>query len=188
MPTHVALLRGINVGGGGKVPMAELRAAADQARPLRREDLYPDRQHHLHPVARRRGRELAAELEDAIKASFGVKTSAVVLTRAELSKVISANPYPDEPNPKWVHGVFLLTEPQKEQHQRVADAVAAAAERGSRDEATIVGKTLYVHTPDGFGTSELAKDLLMKNRRDPLASGTARNWSTITKLLALCEE
>ena len=74
------------------------------------------------------------------------------------------------------------------QHDRVAEAVAAAAARGSRDEATIVGKTLYLHTPDGFGTSELAKDLLMKNRRDPLANGTARNWSTVGKLLALCED
>lgn len=190
MPTHVALLRGINVGGGGKVPMAELRALltrlghSDVKTYIQTGNIIFTPSHGGAESAEK----LAAELEDAIKASFGVKTSAVVLTRAELSKVISANPYPDEPNPKWVHGVFLLTEPQKEQHQRVADAVAAAAERGSRDEATIVGKTLFVHTPDGFGPSELAKDLLMKNRRDPLASGTARNWSTITKLLALCDE
>jgi uncharacterized protein (DUF1697 family) len=132
--------------------------------------------------------KLAGELQDAIKDAFGVNTFAVVLTMAELSKVISANPYPDEPNPKWVHGVFLPADPQQAQHDRVAEAVAAAADRGSRDEATIVGRTMYLHTPDGFGTSELAKDLLMKNRRDPLASGTARNWSTITKLLALCED
>jgi len=62
-----------------------------------------------------------------------------------------------------------------------------AGERGTRDEAVIVGRTLYIHTPDGFGTSELAKELLVKRRRDPLAMGTARNWSTISKLLALCE-
>jgi uncharacterized protein (DUF1697 family) len=46
---------------------------------------------------------------------------------------------------------------------------------------------MYLHTPDGFGTSELAKELLVKKRRDPLANGTARNWSTISKLMALCE-
>ena len=61
-----------------------------------------------------------------------------------------------------------------------------AADRGSRDEATIVGRTLYLHTPDGFGTSELARDLLLNKRSNPLAYATARNWVTVTKLLALC--
>jgi uncharacterized protein (DUF1697 family) len=187
MPTHVAVLRGINVGGGGKVPIAELRELLTK---LGHSDVktYIQTGNIIFTPSHHDNEKLAAELRDAIKAEFGVNTSAVVLTRAELSEVISANPYPDEPNPKWVHGVFLLAKPQQAQHDRVAEAVAAAAGRGSRDEATIVGKTLYLHTPDGFGTSELAKDLLMKNRRDPLASGTARNWSTITKLAALCED
>jgi uncharacterized protein (DUF1697 family) len=130
---------------------------------------------------------LAAELEAAIAETFGVRTSAVVLSRTELAGVIDANPYPDEPNPKWVHGVFLLSEPDEETRRRVAEAVKAVGERGSRDEAAIVGRTLYLHTPDGFGTSELAKELLLKRRRDPLATGTARNWATVNKLLALCD-
>jgi uncharacterized protein (DUF1697 family) len=187
MPTHVALLRGINVGGGGKVPMAELRELLTE---LGHSDVktYIQTGNIIFTSSHDDSGRLAADLQDAIKTSFGVNTTAVVLTKAELGKVIGANPYPDESNPKWVHGVFLLAEPQQVQHDRVAEAVEAAAGRGSRDEATIVGQTLYLHTPDGFGTSELAKDLLMKNRRDPLATGTARNWSTITKLLALCEE
>ncbi|HEX6932181.1 MAG TPA: DUF1697 domain-containing protein [Streptosporangiaceae bacterium] len=187
MPTHVALLRGINVGGGGKVPMAELRALLTT---LGHADVktYIQTGNIIFTPPHDDTGKLAAELQDAITSSFGVNTFAVVLTRAELAGVIAANPYPDEPNPKWVHGVFLVDDPQQAQHDRVAAAVAAVAGRGSRDEAKIVGKTLYLHTPDGFGTSELAKDLLMKNRRDPLAAGTARNWSTVTKLLALCED
>ena len=121
---------------------------------------------------------LADELHAAITQSFGVRTSVVVLSRTELAAVIKANPYPDEPNPRYVHGVFLLAEPGEASRARLADLLAAAAERGSRDEAAIVGRTLYLHTPDGFGRSELAKDLLVKNRRDPLATGTARNWAT----------
>jgi uncharacterized protein (DUF1697 family) len=187
MPTHVALLRGINVGGGGKVPMAELR---ELLATLGYADVktYIQTGNIVFTPSHEGVGKLAAELQEAISSSFGVKTFAVVLTKAELARVIEANPYPDEPNPKWVHGVFLVADPQRAQHDRVAEAVAAAAEKGSRDEAAIVGRTLYLHTPDGFGTSELAKELLMKNRRDPLANGTARNWSTITKLLALCED
>ena len=44
----------------------------------------------------------------------------------------------------------------------------------------------YLHTPDGFGTSELAKTIT-SGRSNPLADGTARNWATVTALLALCE-
>ena len=45
---------------------------------------------------------------------------------------------------------------------------------------------LYLHTPDGFGRSELAAELSKGAKRNP-AEGTARNWATVTKLLAMCE-
>jgi uncharacterized protein (DUF1697 family) len=185
MPTHIALLRGINVGGGGKVPMADLRKVVTG---LGHSEVstYIQTGNIIFTPSHDDSAALASELEAAIASSFGVSTFAVVLSRSELTKVIDANPYADEPNPKWVHGVFLLNDPDQAAYQRVAEAVQAAGERGSRDEATIVGRTLYLHTPDGFGTSELANELLQKRRRDPLASGTARNWATISKLLALC--
>jgi uncharacterized protein (DUF1697 family) len=85
-----------------------------------------------------------------------------------------------------VHGVFLPEDPDEATRQRVAEAVAHAA-AGSKDEATIIGRTLYLHTPDGFGTSDMAKELLTKSRRGQLGTGTARNWATVTKLLAMCD-
>ncbi len=186
MPTHVALLRGINVGGGGKVPMADLRKVVT-ALGHSEVSTYIQTGNIIFTPSHDDPAALAAELETATADAFGVRTSAVVLSRSELSKVIDSNPYPDEPNPKWVHGVFLLSDPDEAAHQRLAEAMKAAGQRGSRDEAAIVGRTLYLHTPDGFGNSELAKELLLKRRRDLLASGTARNWATIGKLLALCE-
>jgi uncharacterized protein (DUF1697 family) len=186
MPTHVALLRGINVGGGGKVPMAELRKIV-AGLGHRDAATYIQTGNIIFTPSHDDSAALAAELEAAVAASFGVRTSAVVLSRSELGKVITANPYPDEPNPRYVHGVFLLSDPDEAAYQRLAEAVQAAGQKGSSDEATIIGRTLYLHTPDGFGTSELARELLLKRRRDPLASGTARNWATITKLLALCD-
>ena len=100
MATHVALLRGINVGGGGKVPMADLRTVvaglghSDVATYIQTGNIIFTPSHDDNDA-------LACELQDAINSSFGVNTSAVVLTRAELAKVIDANPYPDEPNPRW---------------------------------------------------------------------------------------
>jgi uncharacterized protein (DUF1697 family) len=186
MPTHVALVRGINVGGGGKVPMSELRQVVaglghrDVATYIQTGNIIFTPSHDDSAV-------LAAELQAGIAESFNVDTTVVVLSRAELNAVIRANPYPDEPVPRFVHGIFLRSDPDAAVRKRVAEAVAVAADKGSRDEATIVGRTLYLHTPDGFGTSELAKELLLNRRSNPLATATARNWATITKLLALCD-
>ena len=186
MPTHVALLRGINVGGGGKVPMAQLRALVTR---LGHSDVatYIQSGNIVFTPARDDETALAAELTRAIAEEFGVRTSVIVLSRPELAAVIEANPYPDEPDKRFVHGVFLAAEPDDVARQRVADAVAAVAAKGSRDEAAYVGRTLYLHTPDGFGTSELVRELTLKQKSKPPATGTARNWNTIARLLALCD-
>ncbi len=185
MPTHVALLRGINVGGGGKVPMAELRQVVSSLGHAE-VSTYIQSGNIIFTPATDDMAGLARELQAAIAASFDVRTAVMLRSRTELAAVISANPYVDEPNPRYVHGVFLAADPDEAACRRVSDAVAAMAGRGSRDEATLVGRTLYLHTPDGFGTSELAKELLLKRRSSPPADGTARNWATITKLLMLC--
>jgi len=129
---------------------------------------------------------LGAELRTAIAAKLGVDPAVLVLSRAELADVFSANPYPDEPKPQYVHAVFLPGEPDAAGRQRLAELQSAAAAAGSRDELTLLGRTLYLHTPDGFGNSELAKNLMAK-RNSPIAGGTARNWATVTKLLAMCD-
>jgi uncharacterized protein (DUF1697 family) len=65
--------------------------------------------------------------------------------------------------------------------QAIQDSVTA---KGSRDTLTLDGSTLYLHTPDGFGNSDLAKALTTKGR-DARLNGTARNWSTVTTLLEM---
>jgi uncharacterized protein (DUF1697 family) len=131
---------------------------------------------------------LAAELEQAIAANLGVPCRVVVLTRDELAQVVRDNPYPDEPNPKAVHALFLPAAPGPDAAAGVAAAEQRAAAKGSRDTATLVGRTLYLHTPDGFGRSELAVQLGRGGGLlSPSAGGTARNWATVTKLLELCE-
>lgn len=129
---------------------------------------------------------LARELRAAIAAKFGIDTPVIVVSKAELSDVISANPYGAEPNPRYVHAVFLPAELDEAARNQIKQAEDQARSQGSRDEVMLIGRTLYVHTPDGFGTSELAKTLLAK-RSSPAAAGTARNWNTVTKLLSLCD-
>jgi uncharacterized protein (DUF1697 family) len=185
MPTHVALLRGINVGGGGKLPMAELRTLVTS---LGHAEVatYIQSGNVVFTPSHRDAGALAAELRAAIAGSYKLDPPVVVLSRDELADVIAANPYPDEPKPQYVHCVFLPAELDEAGQRQVSDFAAEATVKGSRDELTLRGRTLYVHTPDGFGTSELAKTLLTK-RSSPVMTGTARNWATVTKLLALCD-
>src|ERR1700723_3141847 len=90
MATHVALLRGINVGGKNKVAMADLReVVADTS-------------------------ALATALATAITDRLGVSAPVVVLSRDELAEAIAANPFPAEPDPKRVHAVLLSRAPAAE--------------------------------------------------------------------------
>jgi uncharacterized protein (DUF1697 family) len=184
MATHIALLRGINVGGHNKVAMADLRELMAS---LGHTDVvtYIQSGNAVFSSGEPDTGVLASALEQAIATALGVAPAVVVLTRDDLARAVRDNPYPDEPNPKYVHAVFFREIPPG-----LAAAIEAAQrqedERGGSDSAQMVGGTLFVHTPDGFGRSELALFLLGR-RASPAATGTARNWATVTKLLALCD-
>ena len=191
MATHVALLRGINVGGRNKVPMAELRQVVTSLGHTG-VTTYIQTGNVLFSTAGTSTKELASAVESAIADAFGIRASVVVLTRDELAKVLQDNPYPDEPNPKLVHVVFLGAEPPKELLDRIAAAENAAAAKGGRDAVTAIGPALFLHTPDGYGNSELAQSVFRiisapTKQKHGLAA-TARNWATATKLLSLCDE
>jgi uncharacterized protein (DUF1697 family) len=195
MPTHLALLRGINVGGHNKVPMAELRQVvaslghAGVATYIQSGNVvFSAAEAGTAGIADTTA--LAEALEQAIAAAFGVSVRVVVVSRDELAQVMRDNPYPDEPNTKAVHAVFLSAKPGPEVADRVADAHRRAEQKqpGSRDTAQVIGRTIFLHTPDGFGRSELAAQIVQGSRgkSDDLV-GTARNWATVTRLLAMCD-
>jgi uncharacterized protein (DUF1697 family) len=81
-----------------------------------------------------------------------------------------------------VHAVFRNHELNADALAAVAAAVGAARASGSGDEAIVVRRTLYLHTPGGLGRSELAARLAASAAQ---AGGTARNWATVTKLMEL---
>ena len=203
MATHLALLRGINLGGRNKVPMAELREVVTSLG-CSGVTTYIQSGNVLFTTPDRDTGQLASALEAAITGAFGLTVSVVVLSRDDLAQILDRNPYRAEPNPKLVHVVFLNAELPPDLLDRVQAAESAVAAKGSRDTVTAIGPALYLHTPDGFGTSELAQVVLrILGATGKTAAGgtgetvppgqhrivaTARNWSTSTKLLSLCEE
>ncbi len=188
MTSHVALLRAVNVGGGGKIAMAELRGVVASLGHTDVSTYIQTGNVIFTPAGAATGHPpdaIAAGLRAAITARFGLDAPVVVLSRDGLAAVVAENPYPAAEQPRYLHAVFLTADPDPQAAGQVQDAVAAAARAGSGDTATLLRRTLYLYTPGGFGTSLLARALLGR-RSSPVADGTARNWNTVTKLLALC--
>jgi uncharacterized protein (DUF1697 family) len=186
VPTHVALLRGINVGGRNKVAMAELRALmaelghADVATYIQSGNVvFTSAQADTTDTTK-----LADQLEQAIADRLNVSCGVVVVSRDELQQVIEDNPFPAEDNPKAVHAVFRRAELTGEEQATVAQATERAQAKGCQDEAVIVGRTMFLHTPDGLGRSELSAQLA---RTAASKTGTARNWATVHKLRAMLD-
>ena len=171
----VALLRGINVGGKGKLSMAKLREVAEG---LGYEDVATFIQSgNLVLRTSRSATQVEKDLAAAVSSLGGVKPAVLVRSRAQLAKVVAGNPFAKRPaDEKSCHVVFCA-KAAKPQLDRL-DLPSYAPE-----DARAIGKELYLFLPGGMGRSKLAGDLA----KDRSAVGTARSWRTVTKLLEMAE-
>ncbi|MEU0841936.1 DUF1697 domain-containing protein [Streptomyces sp. NPDC005962] len=179
MTSQIALLRGINVGGNKKFPMARQRA-------LMAELGFEDVTVHLQsgnivfadpgtPPDR-----TARTLENAFAADLGFSVPVMVRTRDELAATVAATPYPGAAaEPKTLHVIFLSDVPTDTSALDALDPAAYAP-----DEFRLIGREIHLFCPGGLGRSKLAAKL--GNPRLGVTA-TARNWNTVTKLLALAD-
>jgi uncharacterized protein (DUF1697 family) len=162
----VALLRAVNVGGTGKLPMAKLASVCRDAGFARVETYIASG----NVVFESRGgaSRVKAELEARLKAYAGKPIGVVVRTAAEIQAVLDANPF-SKAEPKYTYAIFLDEPPP-------ADALRHVV--GQTDEEVRLGeREIFVHYPQGMGRSKL---------RIPAAkTGTARNMNTVAKLAAM---
>jgi len=194
VPSHIALLRGVNNLGSNKVTMAELREVvtslghADVMTYIQSGNvLFTPRPSDPGTAAHVDTAALAGELEQAIAEGVGVRARAIVLSREDLARCVRDNPYPGEANPRMLHAIFLPEGSGPVMAGWVADAVRQVREKGSREEAQVLGRTVYLHTPDGYPPSLLRR--VFDRTGGPTSasvSGTARNWATVSKLAELC--
>ena len=183
MPRYVALLRGINVGRRNRVAMADLRQLTE-ALGHTEVATYIQSGNVLFTSPHTDCGRLADAFEEAIARSLAVRSVVVVLSRDDLARVVTDNPFRDEANPRCLHAVFRRLDLTPEAIAAVEAAQQRARAKGSRDVAVPIGRALFLHTPDGVGRSELAAQLA---RPGVPADGTARNWATVTRLMALLD-
>jgi uncharacterized protein (DUF1697 family) len=178
MPRQIALLRGINLGPSRRVAMGELRE-------LLTGHGYGDVRTLLQSgnvvlTSELEPEELARALEEQIAAGTGVDPAVVVRTRDELADAVERNPLASvAKNPRRYQVTFLSGEPDAGAVREI-EAMDFAPER-----VAFSGREIYAWHPDGLQRSALAK-ALSEERLGVRA--TARNWNTVTKLLALADQ
>lgn len=166
MSVFIALLRAVNVGGTGKLPMADLVRIAE-ALGLRDPKTYIASGNLIFDW---QGSEevVTAELERELAAYAGKEVGVMIRTSAEMAAILEANPFADDP-PERTAVVFLAAAPPDDALARVTGQTNEQIRPGRRE--------FYVFYPDGMGRSRL---------KIPAAKGgTARNINTVRKLVEL---
>ncbi|MDN3256444.1 DUF1697 domain-containing protein [Streptomyces mutabilis] len=175
---YAALLRGINVGGAKKLPMADLRALLEE---LGHGAVRTHLQSGQAVFTSGHGDEetLAAELAQAVEKRFGFPVDVIVRDHAYLRAVAEACPFPAaELEPKQLH-VTYFSAPVDEERFASIDRPAFLPE-----EFRLGDRALYLYAPNGLGRSKLA-EALARPRVNKGLIATTRNWNTVTKLVEL---
>ncbi|MEU3772795.1 DUF1697 domain-containing protein [Streptomyces sp. NPDC032472] len=176
---YAALLRGINVGGKKKVPMAELREVLEGLGHGAVRTYVQSGNAVFGAPAERGAEALARELEQAIEARFGFAVACLVVDGAFLRAVVEACPFPaGELEGRQLHVTFLSEQPDPSRFARI--------EAGDflPEEFRVGDRVLYLYAPDGLGRSKLAEALY----RPAVLKGidaTTRNWNTVVKLVEM---
>jgi uncharacterized protein (DUF1697 family) len=119
------------------------------------------------------------ECERLISDRFGLEIDVVVRSRTELAKVVWRNPLSDvATNPKRYQVSFLAGKPKPEVVRKLADLTVAP------EQLVAEGRELYAWHPDGIARSKLWAGLAGRGLG---VTATARNWTTVAKLLELAD-
>jgi uncharacterized protein (DUF1697 family) len=167
MPTFIALLRGINVGGSGLLPMKDLavlcgnQGFANVRTYIQSGNVLFDCKLSEDQVCRK--------LETALAVKMGKPISVMVRTPAELRAILDANPFPDK-EPAKVAVAFLSGPAPKNALRNLVAPGSEQVRPGKRE--------IYIYYPDGMGRSKLKLPLAG-------AAATVRNINTVAKLVAL---
>ena len=176
MPKFVALLRGVNVGGNRKLPMADLR------------DFFAELGYGVAQTLLQSGNVVfaatgsAAALEKKLEAEarrrLGLDTDFHVRSADEWRGIVGGNPFAHAAAEDPAHLVVqvLRAAPSAAQLRALRDAITG------RETVEVRGRHAYIVYPDGIGTSRLTAAVLDAKLG---THGTGRNWNTVLKLQAL---
>ena len=169
MAVYVALLRAVNVGGTGSLPMTELKAICEELG-------FADAKTYIQSgnvLFRSDEAEKVVEekLDAALGRTMGKRPGVMVRSRKELDAIVANAPFP-QAKPNFLLVYFL---PEATASDALEKMVAPDGE-----EAKLAGREIYVHYPNGSGRSKL--------KLPALKLGTSRNLNTVRKLAEMATD
>lgn len=175
MSKYIVLLRGINVGGNNKLPMADLRTLLsingykNVVTYIQSGNIILDSTKSVEKTNE--------HIKTLIKQQFDYVIPVVTLTAEDIKKCFTENPYLKiEDNTKNLHVTFLKNIPEKNLVTNID------INSSNNDSYTISGKTIYLHTPDGYQKTKFSNTQFEKKLN---TQATTRNWRTTTKLFEM---
>ncbi|MGY5806474.1 DUF1697 domain-containing protein [Rhizobium sp. LEGMi198b] len=169
MPVYVALLRAVNVGGTGALPMADLKALCEEIGFTDVKTYIQSGNVLFH--SDKAEATVQKDLEEALGLKMGKSPGVLLRSRQELEAAAEGSPFPHA-KPNYLLVNFL---PEPAPDDALDKLVAPDGE-----EVHIAGREIYVHYPDGSGRSKL--------KLPALKAGTSRNLNTVRKLAEMARE
>ncbi len=179
MNTYITMLRGVNMTGHNTIKMTRL---AEMFRQLGYSDAetYIQSGNIVFSCRNSRIDEVSSAIRKAILSEFSLDIAVITRTPDEIKKIIAVNPFLEEPgfDPSKMAVVFLELKPSEEQILKVAGIDYPP------DKFRIIGSEIYIYCPNGFGKTKLYTNFFEAKMK---VTGTARNWTTVNKLLEMAE-
>lgn len=178
MKTYIALFRGINVGGNNILPMKALAALLEKLG-AHNVKTYIQSGNAVFQHAEENIPQLSSRISAAIKESHGFEPRVLLLELTELERALAANPFPEaEAEPKTLHLYFLAASPA------APDLSMLDNLKRDNEAFQLIDKVFYLHAPDGIGRSKLAERV----EKALGVAATARNWRTVSQVMAMAEQ
>jgi len=178
------MLRGVNLLGYNRIKMDALRALYESIK-------LKDARTHIASgnvifrtsvrTNEKTSAALAKKIQSAIESEFGFRPEVILRTPEEMRSAIAASPFAGrrDLHPSKILVTFLAAEPGPEAR------VTLASFKDYPEELHLKGRELYIYFPNGAGKSKLPWSKVEKLTK---VTGTARNWNSVTKMLAIAEE
>lgn len=177
MTKYITLLRGINVSGQKKIPMAELREILAKSG-LENIRTYIQSGNVIFQSLETDKSTLELKIHNAIKLYFGFEVPVLVLTPQELKNIFDSSPFPKE---KKENSYFMMLYSKADK-----DLVDNISELSyPNEEFKITDKAVYFYCSVGYGKAKLGNNFFERKLK---VTATARNYKTMVKLLSLSAE
>lgn len=174
MITYIGFLRGINVGGQKKMPMAELRALLSKIG-LQNVQTYIQSGNIIFQSDNNSAEDLSLNIHTSIKDHFGFEVPVLIKTPKELQQIFNDCPFTAE---KKVSSYFMLLyeAPNREMVNQVLKISYP------NEAFNITNDCIYFYCATGYGKAKMSNNFFERKLR---VTATARNYKTMVKLLSL---